>query len=133
MIITTGVLALRDERKGGSCKGSAPSGHCPMNRLLVGVPSRGPSPRPVRPAGRASLWTGRTRLEHVSTNSPPDPALAPPTPCGCAERIATGSAVAGLRIRGSSWIFGVSGCNVAPRNEKTHREAGLSGRSELTL
>ena len=39
MIITTGVLALRDERKGGSCKGSAPPGHCPMNRLLVGVPS----------------------------------------------------------------------------------------------
>lgn len=27
--------------------------------------------------------------------------------------------MAGLRIRGSSWIFGVNGCNVARRNEKT--------------
>ena len=76
------------------CKGSAPSGHCPMNRLLVGVPSRGPSPRPVRPAGRASLLTGGPWLERVSFNGPPAPPLAPPTPCGCAGRIATDTAVA---------------------------------------
>ena len=31
-----------------------------------------------------------------------------------------------LGIRGSSWIFGVNGCNVARRNEKTRRKAGLS-------
>ena len=74
---------------------------------------------------RASL-TGRTWLERVSITSPPAPPLAPPTPCGCAERIATDTAVAGLRIRGSSWIFGVNGCNVARRNEKTRREAGSS-------
>ena len=52
-------------------------------------------------------------------NGPPAPLLAPPMPCGYAGSIATGSAVAGLRIRGSSWICGVNGCNVAPRNEKT--------------
>ena len=126
MIIVTGVAGPSGRQAERVCKGSAPPGHCPMSRLLVGVPSRGPSPRPVRPAGRASLWTGRTRLEHVSTNSPPAPLLAPPMPCGYAGSIATGSAVAGLRIRGSSWIFGVNGCNVARRNEKTRRKAGLS-------
>ena len=70
---------------------------------------------------RAAPASGRGRpyLEHVSFKSPPAPALAPPTPCGCAGSIATGSAGAGLRIRGSSWIFGVGGCNVARRNEKT--------------
>ena len=126
MIITTGVSGPSGRTEERVCKGSAPPGHCPLSRLLVGVPSRGPSPRPVRPAGRASLWTGRPWLERVSFNSPPATPLAPPTPCGCAGSIATRSAGAGLRIRGSSWIFGVGGCNVARRNEKTRRRAGLS-------
>ena len=35
--------------------------------------------------------------------------------------------MAGLRIRGSSWIFGVGGCNVARRNEKTALPGGRFG------
>ena len=56
---------------------------------------------------------------------PTGPLPAPPAPCGCAGSIATGSAVAGLRIRRSSWICGASGCTVARRNEKPAERRAL--------
>ena len=46
MIIIAGVAGPSGRQAERVCKGSAPSGHCPLSRLLLGVPSRGPSPRP---------------------------------------------------------------------------------------
>ena len=46
MIITTGVAGPSGRQAERVCKGSAPSGHCPMSMLLVGVPYKCPCPRP---------------------------------------------------------------------------------------
>ena len=110
----------------GAClQGQRPSWALPHIRLLVGVPSRA-SPRPfglqAAPAALTGLALSGARQHYQPTGSA---ARAPCAPAGIPGAFRRNQC-ARLRIRGSSWIFGINGCNVARRNEKTRRKAGSS-------
>jgi len=88
------LLALRADKQSVSVRAAPPLGtapcpgywwECRQEARVLGQFGLRAAPA----SGRGRPW-----LERVSFNSPPAPALAPPTPCGCAGRIATGSAVA---------------------------------------
>ena len=98
-----------------------------MTRLLVGVPSRGPSPRPVRPAGRASLWTGPALSGARQHERPTGSAARSPHALRVCGEHCDGIRRGWSQDPGSSWIFGVGGCNVARRNEKTALPGGRFG------
>ena len=125
MIIYTGVVGPSGRQAERVCKGSAPPGHCPISRLLVGVPSRArvlglSACGPRQPLTGLALSGARQHYQPTGSA-----ARAPCAPAGIPGAFRRNQC-ARLGIRGSSWIFGVNGCNVARRNEKTRRKAGSS-------
>jgi len=118
---------LADQRKsslqGGEVEVSQPGDPTRRNRPR---PERAPSAALCFAASRAPCSHPASRIDGARQHErPTGPLLASPMPCGYAGSIATGSAVAGLRIRRSSWICGGSGCNVARRNEKPAERRAL--------
>ena len=76
MIIVTGVAGPSGRKAERVCKGSAPPGHCPMPSVLMGVPYKGPSPRPfglrAAPAldGASSAVVSRTSAQAAAYGVP---------------------------------------------------------------
>ena len=125
MIIVTGVAGPSGRQAERVCKGSAPSGHCPMTRLLVGVPSRarvlGLSACGPRQPLTGLVLAGARQLEPPAVSVARSP--APLRVCGGALRQDPLWPVSGSADHhGSSPSVGVTW---RPETKKPTRQGGL--------